>query len=197
MKPQITSLVGAVMLLSWLKSSRKQSERPAQSRLGLARLGLETLSDRVVPSIGTGAHFLSATSSLNASGSLVINFKEAGLGNIDESVPITVTGDAEATYQWFNKAGNKPQGQPFSSHQDINVTQSFPVRNGQVTGTIVIAAPPAPADFLTHPHAANWVAKFTVSYTDIAISSYQGPTQTATTAGEFNLDQSLTTPIVV
>jgi hypothetical protein len=158
---------------------------------------LEPLSDRIVPSIGTGAHFLSATSTVNTSGALVINFKEAGLGNINESVPISVTGDATATYQWFNHGGNKPEGVPFSASEKIDVTQTFPVRNGQVTGTIIVAPPPAPADFLTHPHAASWVATFTVSYTNIALTSYQGTTITATTAGEFNLDQSVTTPIVV
>jgi hypothetical protein len=177
------------MLLSWLRPRR--SSRPAPRRLGL-----ESLSDRIVPAIGTGAHFLYATSTLDAAGDLMISFKEAGLGNVS-SVPISVTGTASATYQWYNHGGNKPQGEPFSASMTIDVTQTFPVRNGEVTGTITIAAPPAPAEFLTHPHADNWVAKFTVSYTNIALTSYQGTTQTATTAGEFNLDQSLTTPIVV
>src|SRR5262245_57941447 len=132
------------MLFSSLRSRRESQRRPAPFRPAL-----EPLGDRIVPAIGTGAHFLSATSALNNAGGLVINFKEAGLGNIDESVPISVTGDAEATYQWFNKGGNKPQGNPFSSFEQIDVTQVFPVRNGRVTGTFVIDAPPAPAEFLT------------------------------------------------
>jgi hypothetical protein len=180
------------MLLSRLRSPRG----PQKSHASFKPM-LESLSDRIVPAIGTGAHFLNATSALTGDGSLVINFKEAGLGNIDESVPISVTGDATATYQWFNHGGNKPQGVPFSSHQEINVTQFFPVENGQVTGTITIAAPPAPPEFFTQPHAANWVAAFTVSYTNIALTSYQGETITATTAGEFNLDQQTTTFITL
>jgi hypothetical protein len=180
------------MLLSWLRRRQAPRKRP-----GSFKPALESLSERIVLDIGTGAHFLFASSTLNASGALVINFKEAGLGNINESVPISVTGDATATYQWFNNGGNKPQGQPFSVHETINVTQTFPVRNGQVTGTITISPPPPPADFLTHPHAANWVAKFTVSYTNIALTSFQGAVITATTAGQFNLDQSETIPIVL
>jgi hypothetical protein len=179
------------MLFSWLRPRRTTRKQPAS-----CRPALESLSDRIVPAIGTGAHFLSATSTLNASGALVIDFKEAGLGNIDESVPITVTGNATATYQWFNHGGNKPQGVPFSVSSTINVTQSFPVRNGKVTGTITITPPPAPADFFTQPHAANWVATLTVSYTNIALTSFQGTTVTATTAGEFNLDQGPVTIIV-
>jgi hypothetical protein len=179
------------MLFSWLRTRRAPRNRSAPRRLGL-----ESLSDRIVPAIGTGAHFLYATSTINAAGALVIDFKEAGLGDVS-SVPISVTGTVSATYQWYNHGGNKPQGVPFSVSTTIDVTQTFLVRNGQVTGTIVLAAPAAPADFFTQPHAANWVAKFTVSYTNIVLTSYQGTTQTATTAGEFNLDQSLTTPIIV
>jgi hypothetical protein len=181
------------MLFSWLRPRRTPQKRSSTS----FRPAVESLDKRIVPAIGTGAHFLYASSAVDASGALVINFKEAGLGNIDETVPITVTGDATATYQWYNHGGNKPQGQPFSSHETIDVTQDFPVRNGQVTGTITISPPPAPADFLTHPHADNWVAKFTVSYTNIALTSFQGTTQTATTAGDFDLDQTVTTPIIV
>jgi hypothetical protein len=151
---------------------------------------LESLCDRIVPA----AHFLYANSSLTADGSLVVEFKEAGLGNKDELVPLTLTGTAEATYQWFNKGGNKPQGNPFSAAFDIDVTEEFQSRNGHVTGTFTIAAPPPPADFLTHPHADNWVAKFTVSYTDIAVVDAENG---VSTAPDFDLDQELTTPIVV
>jgi hypothetical protein len=179
------------MLFSWLLPRKTTRKQPAT-----CRPALESLSDRIVPTGGNGAHFLFATSTLNASGALVIDFKEAGLGNIDEGVPITVTGQASTTYQWFNHGGNKPQGVPFSSSTEINVTQTFPVRNGEVTGTITITPPPPPAAFLTQPHAANWVATLTVSYSNIALTSFQGTTVTATTAGEFNLDQGPVTVIV-
>jgi hypothetical protein len=183
------------MLRTWFRP--RQDRKNQTSRPAAFRPGLESLGDRINPSIGTGAHFLYATSSVTADGSLVVDFKEAGLGNIDESVPISITGTADATYQWFNKGGNKPQGNPFSSTENIDLTLSFPVQNGQVTGTFTIAAPGPTEEFLTHPHAANWVAKFTVSYTNIVLTSFQGDTQTATTAGEFNLDQTVTAPIVV
>jgi hypothetical protein len=179
------------MLHRWLRP-----RPPSVRRAARFRADLELLRERVVPAIGTGAHFLYATSTVDAAGDLVISFKEAGLGNVS-SVPITVSGNANASYQWFNNGGNKPQGVPFSANETITVTQVFPVRNGQTTGTIIVSPPPPPADFLTHPHAGNWVAKFTVSYTDIALTSFQDTTETATTAGEFDLDQSVTVPIVV
>ena len=46
------------------------------------------------------------------------------------SVRISVTGTADATYQWFNHGGNKPEGVPFHASLSIDVTQTFPVRNG-------------------------------------------------------------------
>jgi hypothetical protein len=179
------------MLFSWLRSHRQPNKRSATFRPLV-----EALDERIVPDIGTGAHFLYATSSIDASGALLINFKEAGLGNVSE-VPIHVTGTASATYQWLNHGGNHPMGTPFNVSLAVDVTQTFPVRNGEVTGTIIVAAPPAPAGFFDQPHAANWISTFTVSYTNIALTSYQGTTQTATTAGQFFLDQSVTTPIVV
>ena len=151
----------------------------------LFRPQLESLDNRIVPDIGTGAHFLYAHS-LTADGSLVVDFKEAGLGNKDESIPLTLTGEAEVTYQWFNHGGNKPQGEPFSAETAVSVTVDFPVRNGQVTGEFILAAPPPPADFLTHPHADSWVAKFQVAYTGIAIVDTQNG---VSTAGDFFLDK--------
>jgi hypothetical protein len=177
--------------------SALRTRRASKNNRATFRPTLESLDQRITPDIGNGAHFLYATSSIDASGALVVNFKEAGLGNIDESVPISITGNVDATFQWYNHGGNKPMGVPFNVHESINLTQSFPVQNGQVTGTFTIAAPGPSAEFLSQPHASNWVMAFTVSYTNIALTSYQGPTQTATTAGEFNLDQSVTTPITV
>lgn len=179
------------MLLSWLRPRHETVKKPSTFRPRL-----ESLDERITPDIGTGAHFLYATSTITATGALVIDFKEAGLGNVSE-VPISVTGNVSATFNWYNKGGNRPMGTPFNVSQSLNVTQTFPVRNGQVTGTITIQPPAPPAEFLEQPHAANWTPAFTISYTNIALTSYQGTTQTATTAGEFNLDQSITSPIVV
>jgi hypothetical protein len=84
-------------------------------------------------------HFLFANNSIDTStGALNTAFKEAGLGTGTTSVGITLTADATATYQCYNKAGNKPQGVPKTSGPTgVSGSGTFPVRNGQTTGTLV------------------------------------------------------------
>ena len=82
-------------------------------------------------------HFLFATNSIDTStGALNTSFKEVGLGTGATSVGITLTADATATYQCYNKAGNKPQGVPKSfGPSGVSGSANFPVRHGQTTGT--------------------------------------------------------------
>jgi hypothetical protein len=60
-------------------------------------------------------HFIFATNSIDTStGALVTSFKDAGLGTGTTSIAITLSAEAGATYQCYNKAGNKPEGVPNS-----------------------------------------------------------------------------------
>jgi hypothetical protein len=83
-------------------------------------------------------HFLFANNSIDTStGALNTSFKEVGLGTGTTSVGITLTADATATYQCYNKAGNKPQGVPKTfGPSGVSGSATFPVRNGQTTGTV-------------------------------------------------------------
>jgi hypothetical protein len=83
-------------------------------------------------------HFLFANTSINTStGALNVSFKEVGLGTGTTSVGITATADATATYQCYNKAGNKPQGVPKTfGPSGVSGSGNFSVRNGQTTGTV-------------------------------------------------------------
>lgn len=115
-------------------------------------LGLATVLVAVVvfPSaaLADSPHFLFANNSIDTStGALNTAFKEVGLGTGTTSVGITLTADATATYQCYNKAGNKPQGVPKSfGPSGVSGSANFPVRNGQTTGTAV-AGPLGPGGF--------------------------------------------------
>jgi hypothetical protein len=152
------------MFLSWLRS-RRQTQRPASFRPSL-----ESLGERIVPA---NAHFINATSSVNGDGALVVSFKEAGLGD-NQLINYEVTGDGNGQYQWFNNGGNKPQGQPFQADPVIVfATGSFESgKNGNVTASITAdgSIPPPPQDFVDSNHAANWVPKLTVSYTNLVLT---------------------------
>jgi hypothetical protein len=172
-----------MFLTSWLRKSRSSS-----TRSNSFRPLVEALDQRIVPA---NAHFIGgATSSVvNAGGALVVNFKEAGLGNT-ETVNITLTGDANATYQWFNKGGQNPMGQPFYVNESFSVSSNFVSdKNGNITGSFTVN-PPSVNEFLSTNHAANWIPRLTVSYTDVTVTDTTNGVSTAD-AG-INLDQPLT-----
>jgi hypothetical protein len=170
------------MILPWLRKRRHTLHRPVTFRPVL-----EALDHRIVPA---NAHFVSASSSVDPmTGVLTVNFHEAGLGN-NTQVNVTLTGDAHATYQWFNNGSNKPQGQPFNVDQTFSLTGTFSSdKNGEVRGTFTVSPPGLDAFLATH-HAANWTPVLSVSYTNVVVTDVTNNTSTLD-AGIF-LDQTTT-----
>jgi len=94
-------------------------------------------------------HFVFANNSINAqTGALVTSFKDAGLGTGTSSINITLSAQASATYQCYNKAGNKPEGVPKSFGPTALATPPtpFPVRHGQTTASLSLG-PLGPGNF--------------------------------------------------
>ena len=94
-------------------------------------------------------HFITADNSIDTStGALVTSFKDAGLGTGTSSIAITLSATASATYQCYNKAGNKPQGVPKSFGPTALATPPtpFPVRHGATTGSLTLG-PLGPGTF--------------------------------------------------
>ncbi len=50
----------------------------------------------------------------------------------------SLTGTADVTSQCFTKSGNPVNGVPKFEQVDVDVTGTFPVRNGQVTGSLTV-----------------------------------------------------------
>lgn len=124
-------------------------------------------------------HFLFANNSIDTStGALNTSFKEVGLGTGTTSVGITLTADATATYQCYNKAGNKPQGVPKTfGPSGVSGSATFPVRNGQTTGT-VSAGPLGPGSFSCPPGQILFLDA--VSYSNTVVSDQFGNSIDAT-----------------
>ena len=108
------------------------------------------------PSFATsGAHFFSATSSVNttnpefAFGALVVDFDEAGLGSISGEVAYSlIVTNATATYACLNGGGNHPKA---ANKETVNgpltVPGSFaPTKNGRVIASLP-AGPLSAGDF--------------------------------------------------
>src|SRR5215813_4622086 len=124
-------------------------------------------------------HFLFATNSIDTStGQLNTMFKEVGLGTGTTSVGITVTADATATYQCYNKAGNKPQGVPKTfGPSGVSGSANFPVNHGNTTGTAV-AGPLSAGDFSCPSGQLRFLDA--VSYSNIVITDQFGNSLNAT-----------------
>ncbi len=131
-----------------------------------------------VCSLGLGAysaladspHFLYANSSVSSStGALTVSFKEAGLGSTVSSELITVTvNNATALYQCFNNGGNHPKaGNKETVSTSLTTSGTFPVRNGQTTGSLTVG-PPGPGGFSCPPGQTLFLTS--VTYTGIFVS---------------------------
>jgi len=155
------------MLLSWLRRHRTQGPRCASERR--FRPSLELLSERICPA---APHFIgSAQASVDAAGALTVSWKEAGLGD-NVNVDYTMTADASGQFQWFNHGGNKPQGQPFQfGPTTLSASGTFASgKNGNITASLTIAAPPPTQEILDAGTSSNWVLKETVSYSNITLT---------------------------
>jgi len=94
------------------------------------------------PALADSPHYIkgpTATVDTDGDGSLTVSWKAAGLGNTVTSVDFALTGTVNTTSQCFTKSGNPVNGVPKSETIDVNVTGTFPVRNGQTTGSLTVA----------------------------------------------------------
>jgi hypothetical protein len=125
-------------------------------------------------------NFHSATSSINSTtGALSVSFKETGLGSTVSTDQITLTVDnATAVYQCFNNGGNHPKaGNKETVSTSLTTTGTFPVRNGQTTGSIS-AGPPSQGAF-TCPSGQSLFLQ-SVTYTGITVTGAAGDSLGAT-----------------
>ncbi len=98
----------------------------------LALMGLSTQSALAATS---GAHFFSATGSIDGSGALVVSWDETGLGNGD--ITYTLTADATATYACINNGGHHPKASNKETvAASVSNGGSFKSKNGRVQGTL-------------------------------------------------------------
>lgn len=98
-----------------------------------------------VLAVTSGAHFISADGTVGSTGSLTVNFEEAGLGNGSGSVHVVMTGSVRAMYACINGGSNHPKA---SNKEDKTGTFEVPGdftigKNGRATGTLTALAPGA------------------------------------------------------
>jgi len=141
----------------------------------IAVLSLMALALAAVPAIAaspfTGSpHFInSATNaSVDDSGTLIVNFKEAGLSN-GSIESFTLTGTATADYQCFNNGGKHPKAANKETvSEDESDAIDVQVMNGSASGTLMLE-PPGPGEF-SCPSGQTLVGPTNVVYTDVLLT---------------------------
>lgn len=117
--------------------------------------------------LAVSPHFISASGTLNANGSLTVNFKEAGLGT-NQNINYLLTADATATYVCVNKGGANPSAQNKTTVAGpVSATGTFNSgKNGNVTASLTVNPPPSD---ISCPKGQS-LQLASVSYTNITLT---------------------------
>jgi hypothetical protein len=91
------------------------------------------------PALADSPHYVQGPTATVSGNSLTVSWKAAGLGNTVTSVGFALTGTINTTSQCFTKSGNPVNGVPKSETINVNATGTFPVRNGQTTGSLTVS----------------------------------------------------------
>jgi hypothetical protein len=134
----------------------------------LALVGAVSLFMFAAVASADNINFHSASASVDNNGNLVCSFFASGLGNTTTSADVSCTADASATYACINGGGNHPKAANKATFSGpVGNSGTFPVRNGQVRGSITVA-PPSAGDF-SCPGGQRLVLA-SVSYTNVVIT---------------------------
>ena len=110
-----------------------------RSPVRLLLLALAIVALAIAPAaLADSPHYVKGPTATVDGNSLVVSWKAAGLGNTVTTVDFNLTGTVDTTSQCFTKSGNPVNGVPKSETINVNATGTFPVRNGQTTGTLTV-----------------------------------------------------------
>jgi hypothetical protein len=134
--------------------------------LGLLMVGVVGVT--ATAALADSPHFIKTPqASLNTTtGELTVSFKAAGLGNVP-SADFTLSADATAVYGCFNNGSNHPQATNKEGPTAVSTSGTFPVRNGQTTGSLTLE--PLPNSSLSCPGNQE-VRLISVSYENVTLS---------------------------
>jgi hypothetical protein len=132
----------------------------------LPLVALVALSFTAAFAATSGAHFMSASATINDQGALVVNWDEAGLGN--ENIDYTLTADATAVYACINGGNNHPKAANKETVQgQVSTGGSFQAKNGRVQASLTTG--PLSAGSFSCPSGQRLVLA-SVSYSNIVLT---------------------------
>jgi hypothetical protein len=121
----------------------------------------------VPAALAVSPHFINASPTLNANGSLTVSFKEAGLGT-NQLIDYALTADGTATYVCVNKGGSNPSAQNKTTvNGPVSATGSFSSgKNGNITASLTVNPPPSD---ISCPNGQK-LEVASVSYTNVTLT---------------------------
>jgi hypothetical protein len=132
----------------------------------LAALGMMGIS--APAAFASSPHFINASASFGSGDALIVQFKEAGLGD-NQNIYYVASADATAEYDCVNGGGKHPQAtNKESAEGPVTASGTFSSgKNGAINGSLTLHAPSA-GDFSCPPGQRLVLAN--VSYTNVAIT---------------------------
>jgi hypothetical protein len=126
-----------------------------------------TAAIAVPVALAVSPHFVSASGTLNANGTLTANFKEAGLGT-NQNINYTLSADGTATYVCVNKGGANPSAQNKTTVAGpVSASGTFSSgKNGNVTASLTVNPPPSD---ISCPNGQR-LELASVSYTNVTLT---------------------------
>lgn len=118
---------------------RRQGVVVKSKLLGTTVLSLVLVGALTATAVAANPHFIGTPSASVSGDTLTVRFKAAALDT--ETADFTLTGDAVIFSRCYTKSGNKPQAANKQETVSLSATGTFPVRNGQTTGTLSLVAP--------------------------------------------------------
>jgi hypothetical protein len=126
-----------------------------------------SLALAVPVALAVSPHFINASATVNADGSLTVKFKEAGLGT-NQLINYTASANGTATWVCVNNGGANPSAQNKTTvNGPVSATGAFDSgKNGNVTASLTIQPPPSN---ISCPKGQT-LQLASASYTDVSIS---------------------------
>lgn len=116
---------------------------------------------------GVSPHFINASGTLNANGTLTVKFKEAGLGT-NQNINYVLSANGTATWVCVNKGGANPSAQNKTTvNGPVTASGTFNSgKNGNVTASLTLNPPPSD---ISCPNGQR-LELASASYTDVTLT---------------------------
>jgi hypothetical protein len=133
--------IGHTCVRGWMKNNLSMRYTTI-AIIAIVAAGLS--ASAITPALAQNAHFVSATATVNNNGQLVVNWKEAGLGD-NQNIDYELTAQASASYECLNKPGKNPSAANKEEvTAPVGATGTFASgKNGQITGSFTVNPPPS------------------------------------------------------